>query len=47
MKRHCRTCTCGNEDRPYMDVTAPFFALVLYIDRLTHDGRLRPRQVTT
>lgn len=33
---HCATCTCGDVwDRGHIDTTAPFYALVIAIDRLT------------
>lgn len=38
--RHCSTCTCPPE-RLTTDSSAPFYALVLLIDRLLYD---RPRR---
>jgi hypothetical protein len=38
--RHCRTCSCPPE-RLTTDSSAPFYALVLLIDRLLYD---RPRR---
>jgi len=38
MTRHCPTCTCGKAAPVVPDTHAPFFPLVLLIDRLTNDA---------
>lgn len=43
--RHCRTCVCGVPAPLVVDVHAPFYALVVLIDRITYDeGRRTNRK---
>lgn len=35
IRLHCRTCTCADDEEPIIvDWSAPFYALVIEIDRL-------------
>jgi hypothetical protein len=40
---HCATCECAEPDRGHIDVNAPFYRLVIELDRIVH-AEYRARQ---